>query len=315
MMPGKKKRMFDPTDFIKNARHKSAPSPMDQQTAKMDESLYFIHMIKNGATVATGEHEALTRIFTGQKMYVDTRDISLAPHLMLDGVWEEPFTKIFRRYLKPDTVFFDVGANFGYFGLVAGADVTHEGSIHFFEPNPLLANYIKKTASINGLWNRSKVNQKAVGARKARLTLTVPGGYFGSASMVIDAQDIANYVDKSELVSFKVDQIALDDYVKENKLKRVDVMKIDVEGYEESVYAGMGQVIKQNPNLTVFLEFTAGSYKAPKVFFQQIKKDFRNIYLCEDTLTPVSTIADLGEVIKRDGFAMIAFSKNDLLSL
>ncbi|HEV2412535.1 MAG TPA: FkbM family methyltransferase [Candidatus Saccharimonadales bacterium] len=312
MVPGRGKKGFNAVDFIKNARHKSAPSPADESAAKMDESLYFIHMIKNGATVATGEHEALTRIFTGQKMYVDTRDISLAPHLMLDGVWEESFTKIFRRYLKPDSVFFDVGANFGYFGLVAGTEITSEGSIHFFEPNPLLAAYIKRTVSINGMWGRSKVVQKAVGASRAKLALTVPGDYFGSASMVIDEQVVAAFVDKKELRSFKVDQVSLDDYVEEAGLKKVDVMKIDVEGYEESVYRGMNQTIKKNPDLVVFLEFTAGSYKDPKGFFKQIKRDFKNVYLCDEVLKPVETISDLDETIKKDGFAMIAFSNINL---
>ncbi|HET6925213.1 MAG TPA: hypothetical protein VFH39_05275, partial [Candidatus Saccharimonadales bacterium] len=96
----------------------------------MDETLYFIHQIKNGMTVKTGEYEALTRLFTGQKMFVDTRDISLAPHLMFDGIWEEPLTKLILSALNENSVFLDVGANFGYFGLIAGTKIKN-GSLHF----------------------------------------------------------------------------------------------------------------------------------------------------------------------------------------
>ena len=307
---GKKTKAFDPDAFLRTARRRSAPD-LSAMTAKVDESLYFIHQVKNAVTVKTGEFEALTRVFTGQKMYVDTRDISLAPHIMLDGMWEESFTRIFRRYITADAVVFDVGANFGWFGLMAGTDV-QTGSIHFFEPNPLLASYIRKTVSVNGLWNRAKVVQKAVGKTEDDITLTIPGDYFGSASVNIDNQVVANYVDERDINTVLVQQTRLDTYIQENKLKKIDVIKIDVEGYEESVYAGMAKLVKNNPDLLVFMEFTAGSYKDPKGFFKKIATDFVNVYLCEDDLHRIDNIDSLRPTIDRDGFAMIAFSNRAL---
>lgn len=312
-IPGRARvtRALSVDGFMRTARHKTAPE-INVTEVKMDESLYFIHQIKNSTTVKTGEYEALTRIFTGQKMYVDTRDISLAPHLMLDGVWEESFTRILRRYLKEDTIFFDVGANFGYYGLVAGATIGNEGGIHFFEPNPLLAGYIRKTIAINGLDKRAHLVREAVGNSNEKITLTIPGDYFGSASVAINAQDIATYVDRDELKSVKVPQTTLDAYVQKNKIKHVDVIKIDVEGFEESVYAGMKGVINDNPNVIVFLEFTAGSYKDPAAFFSHIRSDFKNTYLCADSLQAITSMDDLTPTLKADGFAMIAFSNQDL---
>ena len=89
-----KKGYSNPTTFIKNVSRLSAPSNDSQNGTRLGDNLELVQQIRNSVTIKTGEFEALTRIFTGQKMYVDTRDISLAPHLMLDGVWEEPLTKL-----------------------------------------------------------------------------------------------------------------------------------------------------------------------------------------------------------------------------
>jgi FkbM family methyltransferase len=308
---GRKKRQFDPAGFINRARHHSAPEPDKDLHSKMDESLRVIDMIKNGMTVTTGQYEALTRLFTGQKIYVDTRDISIAPHLMLDGVWEEEFTRIIRPYFKPDSVFFDVGANFGYYGLLAGTAITNQGSIHFFEPNPLLADLISKSVSVNGLLHRASVVQKAVGSQQGQLTLNIPGTYFGSATVTND-RAVLDVIGDDKLQTVRVDQTSLDDYARQKKLKRVDVMKIDVEGFEEMVYDGMSHIIKTNPDLVVFLEFTSRIYKDAAGFFKKIKRDFENLYMVDDGLYPVEKVSDLDEVTDRDGFATIAMSNNRL---
>lgn len=312
---GRKQRRFDATEFIKRARNRSVPDPnrAAHRTVddKMDESLRVIDMIKNGMTVATGEHEALTRLFTGQKIYVDTRDISIAPHLLLDGLWEQEFTGVIRRYFRPDSVFFDVGANFGYYGLLAGASITSAGSIHFFEPNPLLADLISKSVSVNGLLHRASIVQKAVGSQKGQITLNIPGTYFGSATVTNDTA-VIDVIGEDKLQTVKVDQTSLDDYAREKKLKRVDLMKIDVEGFEEHVYDGMSQIIKDSPDLIVFLEFTSRIYEDAAGFFRKIKKDFEHIYMVDDGLYPIGRLTDLDEVTDRDGFATIAMSNNTL---
>jgi hypothetical protein len=77
-----------------------------------------------------GDYTALTRTIYGHKMYVDTRDVSLAPHLLLDGYWEQWITNIFRELVKPGMTVVDVGANFGYYSVLAASLVRPDTYTH-----------------------------------------------------------------------------------------------------------------------------------------------------------------------------------------
>ena len=66
-------------------------------------------------TIYLGDHEALTRLHTGHRIYVDTRDIGIASHLMLEGRWEPWIEQVLIPAIKPGMRFLDVGANFGYY--------------------------------------------------------------------------------------------------------------------------------------------------------------------------------------------------------
>jgi FkbM family methyltransferase len=101
-------------------------------------------------TIYLGDNEALTRILGRYKMYVDTRDIGIASHLMMEGYWEMWVTEAMMRLLRRGAVVADVGANLGYFTLLM-ADLTGaDGHVLSFEPNPELARRLRKSIDVNG---------------------------------------------------------------------------------------------------------------------------------------------------------------------
>ncbi|MFM7779640.1 MAG: hypothetical protein ACKPB8_12950, partial [Alphaproteobacteria bacterium] len=59
-------------------------------------------------TIYLGSHEALTRLHTGHRIYVDTRDVSIASHLMLEGRWEPWVERALIPAIKPGMRFVDV---------------------------------------------------------------------------------------------------------------------------------------------------------------------------------------------------------------
>lgn len=311
--PRKPRKKFDPDAFMKNARHLSAPisASGDNSGAGLDEILYFVHQIKNGMTVKTGEHEALTRLFTGQKMYVDTRDVSLAPHIMLDGVWEKELTDLILSLLNEDTVFFDIGANFGYFGTVAGTKIK-TGSIHFFEPNPLLANYIRKSVSINGLSGISSLAQVAVGDKRGSATLHLPTEHFGSASIRSTHYEKMAQEPEDPTEKIQVEQMSVDEYVSKTELTRVDIVKIDIEGFEDAAYLGMRETIGRNPGLVLFLEFTPVGYANPREFFKELLTHFKNCQMLTHTgfLSPVEKYEDVEKA--ESDFVMLVLSNRNI---
>jgi FkbM family methyltransferase len=283
---------------------------------QLNEMLFHINHVKNGTTIQTGPYEALTRLFTGQKMYVDTRDISLAPHLMLDGHWEPEITHIFRQHITPDSVVFDIGANFGYFGLVAGTDVDHRqgGQIHFFEANPELAPYIFKTLSVNGLLRTGKIVSEAVSDRAGEIELMILDDLWGSSGIDIKSHQITNVAGRDIGVRnrVKVPMTTIDDYTKKNNIKAIDIVKMDIEGHEETAYKGMRKTVKKSPRLKMFIEFTDDAYKDSKKFFEHMLEDFGHIYIIQNdnggTLTEVKDYATLKKIMT-DTWIMLLASK------
>lgn len=282
---------------------------MTRLEEKLDESLYHTNMLKNSRAIKLYGHVLLTTLFTGQKMYVDARDISVTPHLLVDGNWEPEITKVFREFIDEKTVVFDVGANLGFFGLVAGA--SNPEAIHFFEPNPELTPLIGSSVAINGLSSKTRINTVALGDKKEELTLHLVGDYIGSSSLLdtptVQPVSIAGQkVDTDR--SFTVPVVTLDQYCKDNGVEKVDLIKIDVEGFEPQVYKGMSKTIKSNKGLTLFLEFSAPLYKKPKAFYENIAKDFKYIYAIDTDndgkLVKLKSYAELDERMQH-GWCMI----------
>lgn len=284
-----------------------------RQLTKSDEVLFYIDKVKNGMTVKTDEHEALTRIFTGQKMYVDTRDISVAPHLMMDGQWEMGISKIFQKHVNEGDVVLDIGANFGYFGVIAGAQTKSSGKVILVEANKLLVPYIEKSLSVNGLNGFSKVEHVAIGDKEGTLKLNVLDGYMGSSTVLKSSNATLKEFNTSLDHTETVRSTSIDILCKENKISAVNVIKIDIEGYEDVAYDGMKNTIKNSPDLKMFLEFTGSAYKKPAEFYKKIARDFEYIYAIDEdsNLTQVANYKQLDELAAGD-WIMILLSKEQI---
>ncbi len=251
-----------------------------------------VNLIKNGVTVKIDENTALTRLFTGQKMFVDVRDISIAPHIMLDGEWERSTTDTLVRILSPDSVFIDIGANFGYFTLIAGTVITN-GTIFALEPNPDITPTLNKSLNINGLRNRAFCHQIAISDTVSEVTLHVAKDLWGASS--ISESFIEKRGDISITKTEKIKAITLDQFCLDQNLDKVDVIKVDVEGGEQKVWNGMQNIIKKNPQLKILLEFTFDVYEDEESFFELLQKAFKKIYCVEGNsdLTLLSSYDEL----------------------
>lgn len=306
---------FDPHKALQSLTQRRGASKSDHQQImdKLDEILFYINMTKNSSTVKTGEHEALTRIFTGQMMYVDTRDNAMSPHLMMSGMWEENITKAFRSLIKKGDTVMDLGANFGYFGMVAGTDVGN-GRIIFVEANPYLTPYIEKSATVNGLMRYSDIVNVAISDKRSTATFNLIKNNWVSSGLV-DVKELAktdgiNYVLEEQI---KIETTTVDDLCSRLKVGSVDVMKMDIEGYEDKAFAGMAETIKNSPNLKLLLEFTPNRYPEPKKFFSALTQAFSYLYTIDEAghLQPIKDYGEL-QANLRDDWAMLVASKDML---
>ncbi len=222
-----------------------------------------------------GDHEALCRILGRYKMYVDTRDIGIASHLMLEGYWEMWVTAAMMRCVRRGSVVADIGANLGYFTLLL-ADLTGaKGRVLSFEPNPNLARLLRKSIAVNGFKGHTDFYSMGLGARKGSSAMEVmieqPGGgrmIDSDKNSLRAARRKADQPGADPAVGDALVQIGRFDAIKH--AKNVEFIKMDVEGFEPQVWAGMTKILKRKRPLTIFMEFTVGRLADPAGFLEKI---------------------------------------------
>jgi FkbM family methyltransferase len=216
-------------------------------------------------SIYLGDHLALAQVLDRFKMYVDTRDIGIAPHLMFGGHWEMWITKLFCELLRPGMTVVDVGANFGYYTLLAAAGVHLDSHIHSIEADPHNFQILNKNVEVNGYEQFVKTYNCAALNVRREVTFHQYQNHFGSNGIFSDPADprIAS--------SVRVPGIPLDELITEP----VDLMKIDAEGCEPLIFEGMQELIRRSPNLQILMEFAPHMIRAtidPMEFLNRIRR-------------------------------------------
>ncbi|MGA8153341.1 MAG: FkbM family methyltransferase [Terriglobales bacterium] len=180
----------------------------------------------------------------GHKLYVDPGDLGIARCLLVyKGIWEPLETETFISVLKKDMVVVDVGANVGYYTLLAARSVGSGGKVFAFEPEPKNYELLCKNVNENGYTNVVTV-PSAVSDRGGTNHLFLSANNSGAHNLSKRWQE-ATFVD--------VNTVSLDEYFC-NYEGRIDVLKVDAEGAEELIFDGMSQLLKRYPNLILFTE-------------------------------------------------------------
>jgi FkbM family methyltransferase len=148
------------------------------------------------------------------------------------GLYEPDETPFFRGRLRPGDVFFDVGANVGYYSLMAAEMCGPTGQVHSFEPVAENAAVLAENAALNRLDNIT-LNRVAV-TDGASDEITIFKRQSGSNS---GWASIAPSPKRGNL-AVTVPATSLDRYVAERGVGRVSLMKLDCEGAEHLVLRG-----------------------------------------------------------------------------
>ena len=181
----------------------------------------------------------------GARFDCDLSD-QIAREVCFTGLYEPPMTRVLQGLLKPGGVAIDAGANWGYFTLVAAAAVGDRGRVIALEPDPRQHALLSGNIAMNGLAHVDARPDAAADAHR-RVTLTgyrEPEANRGVSSIAIDRQD--------DGPRFEVDAVTIDGITRD--LPAVDAVKIDVEGAEDLVLAGMRAGLASHRYRAVLLE-------------------------------------------------------------
>lgn len=214
--------------------------------------------------VYLGGRTALCRMLGHYKIYLDTDDTGFASHLLLDGFWEMWLTVFFARQVRPGMTVIDVGANYGYYTLLFGSLVGPQGQVFAVEPNPAVVPKLRRSVSLNGLSERTTIVAAAAGARAGDVHLFAPHGEPKNGTIIAGPHVVAP---ESGTVH-AVPQVTADAFAA--AADRIDLVKIDAEGAEEGVVAGMTALLERDrPGL--LLEFNAARYADPRGFLDRLR--------------------------------------------
>lgn len=173
-------------------------------------------------------------------LQLNPSDYSISRRLYFGEPYEPATTDFLLRTLDEGDTFVDVGANIGYFSLLASSEVGDSGRVIAFEPDVQNFEILEKNVAGNGLNERISLHQKALSDSSGVLTMNHHPTNKGMHSIVNEYDNSDSTV---EIEAVKGDSILPD---------QVDLIKIDVEGAEPYVIDGLSATINRCHPMIIF---------------------------------------------------------------
>ncbi len=184
----------------------------------------------------------------GSRMSLDLREYT--QRRFYYHCYEAEEARFLKRWLRPGDVMVDVGAHVGLFVLYGARLVGPSGLVHAFEPVPYNYERLAANVALNGYDN-------------VRLNRAAAGDHAGEVSMGLYVETSAGSASGGYSVggrhgdSVSAPLLRLDDYLAGNVEGRVRLLKIDVEGLEPQVLAGLTETLERRPPEAIMFEVFA----------------------------------------------------------
>ncbi|OXM86649.1 FkbM family methyltransferase [Paenibacillus rigui] len=214
-------------------------------------------------------------------MFSNKEDQILAGIEHNQGYYEPHIMNFLARHLtKPDAVCLDIGANIGAIALAMGI-LAPQGRVYAFEPSSFSFPFLVQNIRINALPNITPV-QRGVYDDNIEMAFTYVD--FGSAWSHITTPHANNGVQEV------IQCVKIDDWVRQEGLDRLDLIKLDVEGAEIHALNGARETIQRfRPDLIV--EFN------PKAYQSIFNEDPAKLYRLLEELFPKISVIDFNDAV------------------
>ena len=195
-------------------------------------------------------------IVGGARMVADISD-DLQRRIYFFGCHEPETTQLIFGILRPGDTFIDLGANIGYYTVIAGSLVGPAGAVHSFEPIPEIFSSLKENVALNALTN-VRLNQNAVFNEDCELEIFLPKPENNGTGSFMRSPDAPGE-------SILCDALTLDAYVEREGIEQIRLIKMDIEGAELRALKGMKNLLSSSTRPDVICEaspnwFSAGGH-------------------------------------------------------
>ncbi|HLG14354.1 MAG TPA: FkbM family methyltransferase [Blastocatellia bacterium] len=165
----------------------------------------------------------------GVTVYVDLRSV-VGRTILRNKPFDPHLTACLSQELAPGSVFIDVGANVGYFSIMALRRVGSTGEVHAFEPHPRSVRCLTLTQRANP-WRNFVIHGLAAGER---------AGIMGLVEMWEPGH---SYLNASDAGTYPCPVVPLDSWAEYYARRGLNLMKVDVEGAELNVLRGARELL------------------------------------------------------------------------
>lgn len=174
-------------------------------------------------------------------------------------------------HIKKSDVVLDCGANEGALSVVYSKKVGETGKVYGFEPDSINIKLLNKTISLNNAWNNFKLIEKAIWKNNETIEFFEEGTVASSA-----------FYNSENSKKVLIKAITIDRFLKEENLKQLDFIKMDIEGAEiEALEGGIETIEKHQPNFAIasyHLINGEQTYIALETFFKKINYPFKTVF-------------------------------------
>jgi FkbM family methyltransferase len=233
---------------------------------------------------------------------------------ILLGNYEAEESRLMRLFLQPGQTIVDVGANVGYLTRRFARSTGPAGKVYAFEPNPiifpLLTRNVGQLSHVRA-WNCGLSSETG----EAFLFLAGSDHSVGSFSAKYPATHVF-YQETGELHSLRAKLVQGDEFLAEHGVRKIDIAKIDVEGWELKVLRGLEKTIAASPSLAIFCEYNRAAQESaghgwaelPNWFFE---RGFTLALPKNGALRKISqeAVGELIEQLPRSGFTTLFASR------
>jgi FkbM family methyltransferase len=189
------------------------------------------------------EPYAIARLRGGERMLICCRD-HVGRTLLYMGDLEPRVSYIAKKFLRPGDCVLDIGANVGWFSIISSSAVGPSGIVHAFEPQPRIAALFQASLSMNEMKNVT-VHQVALSDLNGTADFHVLKGNFGAGRLADVTGEMWSTI--------QVNTVNASAYLKSLNLPHVRLVKIDVEGHEETVFRNAHDFFELNrPDAIIF---------------------------------------------------------------
>lgn len=188
-----------------------------------------------------------TKLFPAGKMIIWPEDIVCSE--IYEGYYEFSERVLLGKLIKKNMVVIDVGANVGLFTVVFSALIGMNGIVYAFEPERVNYERLKRNIAYSRAYNAIAI-KSAVSNEEGEYLLSVTDEKHKAwCSLGIPSAQTHGEV---ELVP----ALTLDGFCDEKSLTKVDLIKIDVEGWEMKVVEGAQRMLRSSDSPMLMVEFT-----------------------------------------------------------